>query len=528
MSYFPGSKAVRTSLKMGVIGLTLGLSATVCWAVPPPEARANADLIRSLQSLVSNEFIYKNPGSKLYNGATSGVREALISKKKAMVPLKMAPATSDTEEAAATFTKDYYTVAEKYPDLLKDNFLQSAAIKGMLKVLDDQYTVYLSPEEYRSLKEAMNGGNFGGLGIYIELDKKNHDALTVVEPIEDTPASRGGILPRDVIVAIDDKDTTKISIEGAQKLLRGAVGSPVKITVKRQGSAEPVVFRLERDRIRVSSVKGKLVEQDGVKVGYVSLKIFGDFTNQELEAALRDVEKRGGQAIIFDLRNNGGGYISAAVDVCSKFLPTGSRVVSVEERGEGLATYDSHPNLHKLLPLVLLVNEYSASASEITAGAMKDTRRAKLVGVKTFGKGSVQKIFPLPDGSALKVTTAHYHTPSGKDINKVGIEPDIKVEMPVQKLGGPDDLQYKSALTEVVHQVKEGPAQTSRASMDNTVRLASIKDEIQALEAERLQGFEVYRRKMVREADELYEDVTLRKGETEKTLRFNLSEFLRN
>ncbi|CAM9886118.1 unnamed protein product, partial [Phaeothamnion confervicola] len=477
----------------------------------PPEARANADLVRSLESLVSNEFIYKTPGVKLFNGATAGIREALVAKKKPMIALKMAPLTADTDAAASVFTKDYYAVAEKYPDLLKDNFLQGAAIKGMLKVLDDQYTVYMNPAEYGSLKEAMNGGNFGGLGIYIELDKKNNDALTVVEPIEDTPASRGGILPRDVIIAIDGHDTTKVTIDGAQKYLRGEVGSPVKLTIRREGKPEPVVITLNRDRIRVSSVKHKMVEENGVKVGYVSLKIFGDFTNQEMEAALRDCEKQGAQALVFDLRNNGGGYITAAVDVCSKFLPTGSKVVSVEERGEGVATYESHPNLHKHLPLVLLVNEYSASASEITAGAMKDTQRAKLIGVKTFGKGSVQKIFPLPDGSALKVTTAHYHTPSGRDINKIGIEPDIKVEMPIQKLGSTDDMQYKSALQEVVKEVKDGPAEaTSQTGTDNSVRLASINDEIEALDAQRAQGFEVTRRKMVREADSLFEDVTLR------------------
>lgn len=503
------------------------------WAAPPAEVTSSVELVKNLETLVGNEFIYKTPPTKLYMGAAQGLNEAIKARKKKPVTLKPISDKLDSKAAQSTFIADYSLVAEKYPDLTKDGYLRSEAIKGMLKILDDPYTVYMSKAEYEGLKEAMNGGNFGGVGIYIDLDKTNSNLLTVTEPIEDTPASRAGILPRDIIIAIDGKDTTKITIEGAQQLLRGGVGSPVVLTIRRQGSPEPINVKLLRDRIRVNSVRHKVVEKDGLKIGYLSLKSFGDHANEEIEGALRDLERKGIQAVAFDLRNNGGGYITAAVDTCSKFLKTGSRVVSVEERGEGLMTYDSHPNLHPHLPLVLLVNQYSASASEITAGALQDTKRAKLVGVKTFGKGSVQKIFPLPDGSALKVTTAHYLTPAGKDINKVGIEPDIKIEMPVQKMGGKEDAQFEAAIAELASQIKNnGSSYPSSLTVTNSstalgVAVQNPAQELEMIEAEVRQGFVVTSRQIQREGNGLVEQVQLKRGSEEKVLRFDISGFLR-
>lgn len=527
MKLSPTCKALSVSFMTWGL-LVVGANST--WAAPPPEAASSIELIKNLEALVGNEFIYKTPSSKLYSGATQGLKDAIKAKKKAPLNLKPVTTALDSKVAEATFVADFNLVAQKYPDLLKDGYLRSEAIKGMLKVLDDAYTVYMSKAEYEGLKEAMNGGNFGGVGIYIDIDKTNNNALTVSEPIEDTPASRAGILPRDVIIAIDGKDATKITIEGAQQLLRGAVGSPVVLTIKRQGVEEPVICKMNRDRIHVNSVRHKIVEKDGHKIGYLSLKSFGDRASEEMEGALRDLERKGAQAIVFDLRNNGGGYITAAVDACSKFMKTGNRVVSVEERGEGLATYDSHPNLHPQLPLVLLVNQYSASASEITAGAMQDTKRGKLVGVKTFGKGSVQKIYPLPDGSALKVTTAHYLTPAGKDINKLGIEPDIKVEMPVQKLGSKEDTQYLAAIDELARQIKEQGSSYPSQTLTTTavgVLVSSPAQQLQLIEAELNQGFEIVGRKIGRESDALVEIVNLKRGTEEKALRFDLSNYLR-
>lgn len=498
-------------------------AATALWvsgsvlAAPTPEAVGGAEFVKNLTAIISSEYIYKTPAEKLFGGAVDGLQDAV--KQKKLPPLKLAKIKSkgDFEKAAQEFTADFYKVAAQHPKLLQDQFLQVQAVRGMLKTLDDPYTVYMDEKEFSSLKEAMNGTIFGGVGIYIELDKSNKNALTVIEPLADTPAMRGGIRARDVIIQIDDTPTVNVTIPQAQNLLRGKIGSKVRLHILRADQPEPFWVELARDQIRVSSVTSKLVEQDGVKVGYLKLKVFGEHTNTEMEGAIRDLEAGGAQGFILDLRNNGGGYINAAVDVCSKFLKTGSKVVTVQERGQDEVNYPSHPNLHPWKPLVMLVNEYSASASEITAGAMQDLSRAKLVGNKTFGKGSVQKIFPLTDNSAMKVTTAHYHTPKGKDIHKKGIEPDIAVTMPIQKLGTDDDDQFKTALKAVSDEVKSLPVVEQGPMV-----VASVEDELKILSEQKAQGYSVTKREFVREQDRLYEDITLEKAGELRKLRLEL------
>jgi carboxyl-terminal processing protease len=512
------------SSRFAAVSLTtlLYVSSSAAWAAPTPEAVGGAEFVKNLTALISTEYIYKTPAEKLFGGAVNGLNGALKEKKLPAMKLPKVTAKGDFDKAAKQFTDDFYLVAQKHPKLLQDQYLQVAAVKGMLKTLDDPYTVYMNPKEFSSLKEAMNGGNFGGLGIYIELDKDNKNALTVIEPMEDTPAMRSGIRARDIILQINDTPTATTTIPAAQTLLRGEVGSKVKLLIKR-AEMEPFWVELTRDRIRVSSVSHKLVEENGNKIGYLKLKVFGEHTNQEMESAIRDLEKQGAKGYVLDLRNNGGGYINAAVDVCSKFLPTGSRVVTVQERGQDEMSYFSHPNLHAEKPLVMLVNEYSASASEITAGAMKDLSRAKLIGSKTFGKGSVQKIFPLTEGSAMKVTTAHYHTPSGRDINKLGIEPDVKVVMPIQKLGTTEDDQLKAALKAVNDEVG---TMTPVAAAASPYLVASVEDELRIINEQKAQGYSVVKREFVRDQEKLFEDITLEKAGTSRTLRLELSPML--
>ena len=487
-------------------------------AAPTPEAVGGAEFVKNLTALISSEYIYKMPSETLFEGAVEGLNSAIKQKKLPALKLAKIHSKGDFEKAAKEFTRDFYQVAAKHPKLLEDEFLQVHAVKGMLKTLDDPYTVYMNPKEFNSLKEAMNGSIFGGLGIYIELDKSNNNALTVVEPMADTPAMRGGLRARDVIVQIDDTPTVTTTIPQAQVLLRGKIGSKVTLMIKRADVKDPFPVELVRDQIRVSSVASKLVEDAGVKVGYIKLKVFGENTNNEMESAIRTLEGEGAQGYILDLRNNGGGYINAAVDVCSKFLNTGSRVVTVKERDQDEVNYPSHPNLHTLRPLVMLVNEYSASASEITAGAMQDLSRAKLVGNKTFGKGSVQKIFPLTEGSAMKVTTAHYHTPKGKDIHKKGIEPDIKVVMPIQKVGTAEDEQFQTAIQTLVGEVKALPVETASGPMV----VASVEDELKILDDQKAQGYSVVKREFVREQERLFEDITLEKSGDSRKLRLEL------
>ena len=322
----------------------------------------------------------------------------------------------------------------------------------------------MEPDEYRRLRESMSGGNFGGVGIYIELNRENGGRLTVARPIPDTPASDAGLQIGDVILAIDDESTMGFTIDDAQERLRGPLGSPVKLKIRRLNQARPFDVTLKRDKIKVSSVLSRLRTAEGHKLGYIRLQMFGERTDQELEEAMRKLDHQGAEGYILDLRNNGGGYIISAVDVVSKFLPTGSVVTSVEERGAGNKIYRTRPSLRKAKPLVLLVNQNSASASEITAAALSDYERAQLIGVKTFGKGSVQKIFSLPDGSGVKITTAHYHTPKGKDINEVGIEPNQEVEFEGRSYASKTDTQFLSAAKQLLQEIKSEEAKAAGTS----------------------------------------------------------------
>ncbi|MCA9792891.1 MAG: PDZ domain-containing protein [Candidatus Eremiobacteraeota bacterium] len=490
------------------------------------ESQASAARVRDMMALIHTEFINEVPSAQLVNGALDGVEAALEEKKIAHAPLqKVAP--EDEDKAFSEFEAQFHPLTRDHPELLEDNWLAYEAIKGMLKTLGDDYTVFLDPDEYSKLKESMSGGNFGGLGVYIELDKNNENRLTVVEPIEDTPAAEAGLKPRDIILKIDGESTVGYDIQMAQTKLRGPIGSEVVLTIRRVNQAEPFDVHVKRDRIHVNSVRHQLIEENGKKIGYVRLRMFGEDTNEELEAAMRELEHDGAEAFIMDLRNNGGGYIISAVDVCSKFLPTGSKVVSVQERGAPNTKYLSRPNVRKNLPLVLLVNEFSASASEITAAAMQDLHRAKLVGVKTFGKGSVQKIFPLPDGSALKVTTAHYHTPAGHDINKIGVDPDVLVKMEGKRLLSSDDNQLKAAVDVVeeelkVDQANHGDLPTARSA----VRIFSVEQELAYLRSLGKRP-EVLERRVFEEDGQLVEELKVKFADgSPRTVRLDISDYL--
>lgn len=416
------------------------------------QSRSSFEVVENMFVLVRSEFIKDTPPSDIVGGAfkqlSKGLGEEGVAYKLPPVPKEMS-----SEDAEKFLAAEFEKLAVAHPQTLKENWLAHQVIEGMVEGLGDRYTVFMDVEEYRSLKESMSGGNFGGVGIYIELNKENGDRLTVSRPIPDSPAADAGVREGDVILAIDGQTTLGHTIEDAQGKLRGTVGSPVTLTLRRLNQDLPFDVVLKRDNIRVSSVASSLEESDGHKIGYIRLQMFGEKTDEELEGAIRDLENQGAQGYVLDLRNNGGGYIVSAVDVVSKFVPTGSVVTSVEERGTGNKVYRSRPSLRTPKPLTLLINQYSASASEITAAALSDYKAAKLFGVKSFGKGSVQKIFSLPDGSGVKITTAHYHTPTGKDINEVGIEPHEKVEFEGRSMGGKDDAQFQAAVKALVEEI---------------------------------------------------------------------------
>jgi carboxyl-terminal processing protease len=306
-----------------------------------------------------------------------------------------------------------------------------AALKGMTGSLDP-HSEFMDPEEYRELQSDTEGA-FGGLGLVVTM-KDNY--VTVVTPMEDTPGFRAGILSGDRIIKINGKSAERMSLPDAVKQLRGKPGTQVTVTIQRPSSGVVKDFTLTRAIVKVDMVRdinGKKEFPLGAdKIGYIRITQFGDKTDDELGTALNKLKGQGMKALILDLRWNPGGLLDEAVEVCSEFLPRGELVVTTEGRDPGQNTVRrarGHGNGLKGTPVVVLVNSGSASASEIVAGCLQDLHRAVILGEKTFGKGSVQSIFPLDDGSALKLTTAKYYTPSHKVIQEHGITPDITVPM---------------------------------------------------------------------------------------------------
>lgn len=308
------------------------------------------------------------------------------------------------------------------------------ALKGMVDTLDP-HSEFLDPEEHKELTTETQG-NFGGLGIVVSM-KEDH--VTVVSPMEDSPGFKAGILAGDRIVKIEGASTEKMTLPDAVKELRGEPGTKITITIFRPSSGETKDVTLTRAVINVDMVKDinnkKEFPLGPNKIGYIRLIQFGDKTSDELESALKKLKSQGMEGLILDLRGNPGGLLDQAVEVCSKFLPHGQLVVTTEGRNpsDNYSRYANGSDEIKNVPIVVLVNLGSASAAEIVTGCLKDLHRAVVLGEKTFGKGSVQSVIELEDGSALKLTTAKYYTPSHNVIHEHGIPPDIYVPMSDQE-----------------------------------------------------------------------------------------------
>jgi carboxyl-terminal processing protease len=337
----------------------------------------------------------------------------------------------------AVFAKAVQLLRQDYVDANKTSYhdLVYAALKGMLSSLDP-HSQFMEPDDFRDMQDDTRS-RFNGLGI--EVSMKN-GVLTVVTPMEDTPAAKAGILAGDQILKINGAPTEKLELQQAVNLLRGNPGQKATLTVLRPSSKEVKDYVLERAEVKVPSVKAAhLLDRDltgAFKVGYVRIVQFNEPTAEDLAKALDDLQKRGMQALVLDLRNNPGGLLNSAVDVCGQFLPPNTTVVSTEGRlpsQEREYTTPSTAKARPRFPLAVLVNEGSASGAEIVAGALKDLKRAILIGETTFGKGSVQNVLQLPDGSALRFTTAKYYTPSKQVIHGSGVTPTIAVPMSAEQ-----------------------------------------------------------------------------------------------
>ena len=329
------------------------------------------------------------------------------------------------DELAATLKlfRAIQVVKGQYVGTAEGPLLMTGSLKGMVNSLGDPYSVYLDPKMYSELMLETKG-SFGGVGIVLGVKDKQ---LTVVAPIEGTPAETAGILSGDLIVKIDGQDTKDMALDEAVGKIRGKEGSKVTLTIQRTGQ-EVEEYSLTRATIVLKSVSGKILENG---IGYIRLSMFSETTGNDFTQKMSELTEQGMTSLILDLRNNPGGLIGESVKVARLLVPQGPIVSVIGKDGE---RETSQSYLEKTpLPLVVLINGGSASASEIVAGAIQDTGAGKLIGVKTFGKGSVQRIIPLDKDSAVKITIAEYHTPKDRSIHGKGIEPDIVVEMPKDK-----------------------------------------------------------------------------------------------
>ena len=376
----------------------------------------------------------------LVSGEEKALAAFLKSRKVSDPQVPHTAATGERTRDLAILESTLATVQKRYAGVAPRDTYTQVALTGMLGGLGDPYTTYLSPQEINGLDEQLRGGNFGGIGVYIVQDPKT--GAIVVDPIEGNPAIKAGVRPGDAILAVDGKSTLGQKIDTVEREIRGPNGTIVSLTLKRHGSDATSTVQVTRAQIHVPSVRAKI--EDGIE--YVRLADFGSNSADEVRAAFEDGKKHNVRGYILDLRFNGGGLLDAAVDISSLFIPQGTIVSTIDRAGDRDVRSATGRTIG-VKPLVLLVNRYTASASEITAGAVQDYGAGTIVGEKTFGKGVVQSLYTLPDKGALKITTARYVTPKGRDIQHKGILPDVvvtqRVDLPI--IDTPGDKQLGAA-----------------------------------------------------------------------------------
>ncbi len=409
--------------------------------------------------------------------------------------LKDEQARSIPYEELQTFTDVMSRIKQDYVEPVEDKKLLEDGIRGMLSGLDP-HSAYLSPDEFKELRIGTTG-QFGGLGIEVTMEG---GLVKVVAPIDDTPAARAGIQAGDLIVRIDDKPVKGLTLNDAVKLMRGKPGTDIKLTIVREGEAETLELTITREIIRTKSVKSRVLEPG---YGYVRISSFQSRTTTDLLKAISELQdKEDLKGLVLDLRNNPGGVLNGAVGVSDAFLDDGLIVYTEGRIPDSDMKYTATPgDALNGLPLVVLVNGGSASASEIVAGALQDHRRAIIMGRKTFGKGSVQTIQELRNGGAVKLTTARYFTPSGRSIQAQGIEPDIKLR--ALKLAEIDTSGPK-ALKE-----KDLERHLSNPNGDDAENTAETREQADKKKAEEIDRIE---EQLSKKDYQLYEALTLLKG----------------
>ena len=331
-------------------------------------------------------------------------------------------AETDIYQKIDLFGEVLEKINKEYVDEINQSESMDSAINGLLQSLDP-YSAYMSPEIFNEM-QTETSGEFGGLGIEVGMES---GVVKVISPIDDTPASRAGIKAGDYIVKIDNIQVQGKSLSEAVDLMRGPVGSGIELTIRRRGEKKALTFKIIREVIQIQSVKSELLEKD---IGYIRLTSFNENSGKQVEKNIKDLEKNNNiKSYILDLRNNPGGLLSQAIKISDFFLDNGE-IVSTKSRksSENRKWFANEGDLTKGKTLIVLINYGSASASEIVAGALKDHKRAILLGENSYGKGSVQSIIPLKNNGAIRLTVAKYYLPSGKSISEVGVSPDIEID----------------------------------------------------------------------------------------------------
>ncbi len=359
-------------------------------------------------------------GTGIFVGVTLSIGTSVLAERDTV---NYAAATLPLDDLR-TFSEVFGKVKEDYVEDVEDKKLLEGAIRGMLSGLDP-HSAYLDKEEFKELQVGTTG-QFGGLGIEVSMED---GFVKVVSPIDDTPAQRAGMKVGDLIIRLDDTPVKGMSLNDAVKLMRGKPGTDIVLTVVRKGEDAPLTVTITRDIIKVKSVKSRTLEKG---FGYLRITSFQTKTGEQMRKAVSDLKKEHGgelNGLVLDLRNNPGGVLGAAVAVSDAFLKKGLIVYTEGRAEDAELKFNATPDdILNGAPIVVLVNEGSASASEIVAGALQDHKRAVIMGSQSFGKGSVQTIFPMSNQSAVKITTARYYTPAGRSIQAEGIVPDIKVD----------------------------------------------------------------------------------------------------
>lgn len=413
-------------------------------ALPPPVA---ADVHESYRLLTASAYRPVDPQALL-----ASVSDALVEEAHRR-GVSIVPATLTVEpDADATMAELDASIASSAAAAhASPTDFAYVAISAMAKSIGDRYTQFFTPDQFKQFNEALDPERISGIGVMIEPDVASGQIrLSYVVP--GTPADRAGLHPGDVLTAIGTTPTRGLTVDAASKLLRGKAGTIVAVTVARS-DGPAIAFSIKRAEVQPPTVVFRMLPGS---IGYVYVMAFGKATPFEFDTAITRLKSQDAKALVLDLRNDGGGYVDSALLISRRFIAN-KALLTIEERGDHATTIDANNDTSVAMPVTVLVNQYTASASEITAGALQDDGVGALVGTKTFGKGVMQTLTPLPDGAAIKITTAHYLTPRRRDINLRGIEPDLRIDENRDALFGEieRDAQLRAAIALLQKKIAE-------------------------------------------------------------------------